>query len=336
MNSITTNLLDKDTWTKSIYRMEKKSRRWCFTVWKDYCVDLYSILHDLYEKKSILYYVFQVEKCPETSRLHYQGYCELSKVQRMSWLKKNIGDKHHYLIPNGDAMSNVNYCTKESSRVEDPISEGEYKVTQSGKRNDIMSFVNSIKEGTSRLDLLELYPNQYLRYEKMVDHIKSLQAPPRQIPEVIVVYGPPGCGKSTFVDQIIAPNAYWKAPPPDPVYWTDYDNQESVVFDEFKGWLPYSFLLRLCDKFPLVIPKKFGGASANFIKKIVFLSNYHPKEWYNFREEKYNALFRRITKIIKFVSLGKYITEHAVSQEKKVDQTQTFEEVYEILSPTSL
>lgn len=86
------------------------------------------------------------------------------------------------------------------------------------------------------------------------------------------------------------PDAYWKQRSQ---WWDGYMNHEVVVIDEFYGWLPYDTLLRLCDRYPLMVETK--GGQVNFCAKtIVITTNGVPNTWY--KNVYFPAFARRVTK----------------------------------------
>lgn len=63
-------------------------------------------------------------------------------------------------------------------------------------------------------------------------------------------------------------------------WWCGYDDEEAVIWDDFKGHYPYRELLTVLDRYPLQVEVKNG--SVNFAPKIVvFTSNFHPRDWYD-------------------------------------------------------
>lgn len=93
--------------------------------------------------------------------------------------------------------------------------------------------------------------------------------------EVIVLQGPTGTGKSKWcMDNY--PDAYWKQRGN---WWDNYSGEETVIIDEYYGWLPYDFLLRLCDRYPLLVEIKGGQVQFNS-KRIIFTTNAVPNTWY--------------------------------------------------------
>lgn len=93
------------------------------------------------------------------------------------------------------------------------------------------------------------------------------------------------------------PNAYWK---PYGEWWDGYDGHEDVIIDDFYGWLKWSFLLNLLDRYPLMLPNK-GGYCECKIKRIIITSNKSPEEWYPSKEDK-TPLLRRIDETTHFNS----------------------------------
>jgi len=75
--------------------------------------------------------------------------------------------------------------------------------------------------------------------------------------------------------------------------------EETIIIDEFYGWLAWDYLLRLLDRYPFSLDTKHGTVQCS-AKKIVLTSNKHPSLWYP--NSKYgwdigNPLKRRIISI---------------------------------------
>jgi len=64
---------------------------WCFTSY-----DMSKCPSDVFTAEEVKYYTFQMETCPDTGRKHFQGYLQLIKKQRLTWLKVHIDDKWHW------------------------------------------------------------------------------------------------------------------------------------------------------------------------------------------------------------------------------------------------
>nr|WAE42894.1 MAG: replication associated protein [Cressdnaviricota sp.] len=106
------------------YKEIKKmvSRDWCFTWFgenlnQQFVTDMFE---KLYEQEKIKYVVCQIEKCPDTDRLHLQGYLECVPM-RFTQAQKITGmEGAHFEKRKGSQEQAINYCKKEESREEGP------------------------------------------------------------------------------------------------------------------------------------------------------------------------------------------------------------------------
>lgn len=94
---------------------------------------------------------------------------------------------------------------------------------------------------------------------------------------------------------------YWKQRSQ---WWDGYEGQPVVVLDDYYAWLPWDTLLRICDRYPLLVETK--GGQANFVPKTVIItSNTMPHMWYKEHAPNWKALERRVTKWIYFYAVDK-------------------------------
>lgn len=135
-----------------------------------------------------------------------------------------------------------------------------------------------------------------LRYHRGITAYKLVCSRPRDFKtEVYVLWGQPGTGKSKWALEHY-PNAYWK---PRGEWWDGYEEHESVIIDDFYGWLPFDTLLRVLDRYPLYVQIK--GGTVNFVAKtIVITSNSEMGKWYKNENLDFNALKRRVEHFIIF------------------------------------
>lgn len=81
-------------------------------------------------------FVFQVEACPVTDRLHLQGYASFKTSITRTAVKKILGWESVHLEPaHSDAKTNFAYCTKEETRFLGPWAYGDF--SGSGHRSDL-------------------------------------------------------------------------------------------------------------------------------------------------------------------------------------------------------
>lgn len=192
---------------------------WCFT---DHCV------HD--DEKDIAiapdqvrYLVAQQEVCPDTGKIHWQGYIQLEKPQRLTALQKLLPGAH-WLPAKGSSEQNFIYCTKLDTRRpgHEPVIYGAPIIERSNKRASsgmATSVVKKIKSGATMSDLWkdDTVSHYVLLHSKQIDAMISLQA---------FSSPPPVAGlcmerlnydsECRWISQIaywLAENIYWKTRP---------------------------------------------------------------------------------------------------------------------------
>lgn len=278
--------------------MSDRSRKFSVTSWnvKEHPDEKYPGLR---------YLVYQLEKCPETGRLHWQAYCEFENTQRYAAVKKLFNDETaHISIPKGNAEQNKTYCTKENTRVEGPWEYGKPK-TQ-GERSDLQKLASDVTDVKKTItDTMLEYPEMTIKYPRGITTLRmaALLKAGREFRdvEVVVLIGEPGVGKTKAIyDRYKAEEVYKLTASTQTVWFDHYDGEKILLIDDFKGWIPYTYLLNLLDKYPVSLPVK-GGHTYALWTKVYITSNYTIEQWYNFTLFKKEALERRI-KDIKYLS----------------------------------
>ncbi len=145
--------------------------------------------------------------------------------------------------------------------------------TLAGKRTDLLAVKDMIDSGETMLSVADAFFGTFIRsykglqayaYLRHQSHARDWKT------EVIIYYGPTGSGKS-FHCKELAPNAYWVPHPKKTgCYWDGYDGQSDIIIDDFYGWLPFAFMLRLCDEYPFQIPTHNG--QVNFLGRRIFIT----------------------------------------------------------------
>lgn len=156
-----------------------------------------------------------------------------------------------------------------------------------------------MNNGATDEEIADEFFDVWVKYHVAIQKYRMLKTPQREhATEVIILYGPTGTGKSKWaIDNY--PRSYWKQRSN---WWDGYNNHETIIIDEFYGWLPYDLLLRLCDRYPLLLEVK-GGQVQCVAKRIILTSNNPIHSWYtNIRN--IDALKRRISKVIHMPFLG--------------------------------
>lgn len=164
---------------------------------------------------------------------------------------------------------------------------------EQGKRSDLEALKDAIQEGKSVEELFDEHFGVMIKYPRGIANYLSIKTRRRDFQTHWELHlGEPGTGKTTSVASRY-PGAYWKAPSE---WWPGYTGQSVVVLDEFYGYLPFTYLLRLGDSTPLEVQVK-GSESQFLASTVVFISNTHPAAWYKDPRLDVRALLRRFGKV---------------------------------------
>jgi len=300
------------------------SRNWCFTVNNPADTD-YPESWQLDYVKNMIY---QVE-IGENGTLHLQGYLELKNPRNLTWLKRQMHSTAHFERRKGTRSQAVDYCAKEESRLappkiwgakEDDV-EAWHFVDNTGHRSlaeelgwrlsetesqdgststkKLQEIKQKLEDGSASIEeIADDYFPIWVRFHRAFDRYITMKTAQRNHEcEVHVLFGPTGTGKSKWVMDNY-PVAYWKQRSK---WWCGYSAHETVVIDEFYGWLPFDLLLRLCDRYPMLVESK-GGQLQFVARTIIFTTNKCPDDWYNGCY--FPALRRRVSKWHYLPTLG--------------------------------
>ncbi len=254
---------------------------------------------ELEHAKDLTFFIVQTEK-GESGTVHYQGYVEYRTTTSWSTVKKLFGDRIHIENSQGSANANIRYCTKLEGRYD-----GDETICISGKwgkakksGSDLLAAIR-IGNGAKLKDIIVDHPLFVLKnkskIESMIAYVKGSR---KELPRMIIYYGKTGVGKSRLVMEKYGDSAYW-VPPPDSgkVWFGGYCGQDIAVFDDFHaGWFQLTHLLRIMDRYPLLVAPKGGQVPFNS-GTMIFTSNVDPKDWYKGYKglsEHKEALERRI------------------------------------------
>jgi len=265
------------------------------------------------DSADIDYLVCQVERCPDTGRVHLHAYIQFSRNKRLAALKK-LNARADWEVRRGTHEQAKAYCTKTESRVNGPWELGQEKVPSQGKRNDLIEIGALVAAKKSNEEILETLGASCSRFSKQIDWLRFVgneKDSDRQLQgvRVIVLYGPTGRGKTYAAVNYIAGNKdYYICEAPShstsKVWFDGYQGQRCLILDDFAGgFCQFRFLLRLLDKYKLKVEIKGGHAWAIWTT-VVITSNHHPSEWY--KDVDLAPLERRIQEIRFADSQGYY------------------------------
>lgn len=268
-----------------------KTRNWVVTNWNMNCEEVYER-----HKDKIRYIAWGNEICPSTHRPHQQTfvcfYNLLSSYKNVAALftlkESDIWVRCGKM--RGSLKQNEVYCSKE-----DTLHELGDKPSQ-GQRGDLDAIRDQIMEGQTPDQICEFDPWAYHKFGRTMEKLRYIYLRKQYRKwdtQVIWLHGPTATGKSDFLFRDYDPlNSYDKVL--DEEFWDGYDGHETVLFDEFRGQIPYSYLLRLCDKHPLHVKVKGKERIPFLAKTIIISSSQHPRTVYRHVTEPVNQLLRRI------------------------------------------
>jgi len=225
---------------------------------------------------------------------HYQGYVVFTKNTRLAWLVKNLPDGIHWEVRRGTHDEAVAYCKKEETRTDGPFTFGEYK-PQQGKRSDLIEVAEYVKTHTMK-ETAETYPGTFIRCHRGISAyanlVKYVERPIDKKTELVVYWGVQGSGKSHMA-KTMYPNHFALMRPranDGGCWWDGYEQQDTVIIDEFFGWMQPDLLCRLVDSGKAQVETK-GGSIAFNSKRIVITSNTDPWFWW---KVEYRGMERRL------------------------------------------
>lgn len=263
----------------------------------------------IFQENSSTFLFYQEEK-GENGTPHFQGTCSFANRKELTAVK-NINKRIHWEIRKGTLDEAITYCSKKDTKQFGPFEFGDRTkaANAQGRRTDLEAMARVVRErGLPRL--AEEDPSAIIRYGR------GLQLYQAQLPvvqsnserEVILLFGPPGCGKTRTYFNLEGSDA--------PVidassgYWFDSYPQghRCVLLDDFDGRMSkwsLSQVLNIFDRYNRKVPVK-GGFVLWSPQRVYVTTNYHPMGWYDWSERslQYPALKRRFTSILWWRSVG--------------------------------
>lgn len=276
--------------------LSKRGRKWVFTInnWtqgdQQRLIAQFGV--DGTPTGKITFLIFGEETAPTTGTPHLQGYLELKTKMTGSAIKKML------LIPNIILIKSTPRATVEQQRVycskEGHLNEYGSPMVQ-GARTDLNGMRQLILDGASNLELAEANFGAYIRYGDAMNKYRHLVTECQRtwMPEIIIYWGPTGTGKSSKVYADESLDQIWSWPG-NHQFYQGYHMQDIALFDDFYGSINLQYMLKLCDRYPMVVNIKNGHCNWQ-PRKIYFTSNIDPRRWWaNEDTAKVAAFFRRV------------------------------------------
>lgn len=153
--------------------MSASQRSWCFTS--------FELDENQFPKfptfipEEIRYIVYQVEQCPETGKLHIQGYVEFPKKITMKKAQSILQLKTAHLEKRRGTRDEARiYCMKEESRRQGPYEFGDWLAGGQGARTDLHKILDNISQGKSDYEMMYEDPELFKENMRFIKTARTL------------------------------------------------------------------------------------------------------------------------------------------------------------------
>lgn len=258
------------------------------------------------------------EEFAKDGRPHFQVYAEWDENNKKSyqWVQRFL-ENAHCEKRRGNPKQAAGYCKK--GTFEKPEGEFDYSVffeephptwkgeqsgdiSQQGRRNDLKRIAEEIMAGSSSVDtIIQDDPMIYHQFGRTLEKVQAkanMNKKRKFKTEAVWLWGATGVGKTRRVyeevgeeeDELYVHNTDDKG------WWDGYSGQKYVLIDDFRGAITYSTLLKLCDRYPMTVPRRNLPPVPFMAEKIFITSSMPPHEvYYNLdQNDSLEQLKRRI------------------------------------------
>lgn len=253
-----------------------------FVIWGDF-ENVHTKLCEMEEKYQWSYVVCGEEHTPTTNKAHVDGYYEYPTARKLctelnkfnKFFGKGFGDLQ---IARGSAGENYDYSTKESKRFYENGT-----VAKQGVRKDLLEAQDDIENGKSVDDLCVEDPMLYHMYGRTLNKLEDIRMRKvwrTEMTKGIWYWGCTGSGKSRHAycnESNMYSNETHYNLINDKGWWDGYAQQDTVIINDFRGWIPYDELLQLVDRYPYSVRRR-GREPLPFVSKTVIITSALPPD----------------------------------------------------------
>lgn len=256
------------------------------------------------------YFCFAFERGLKEETPHIHIFFCFVNAKSGSVIKKHFPTAH-IEYANGSVDENVDYVSKtgkwEESEKEKTKIEGTFyenkerpKEIGRGKRTDLQAIKELIDSGLTPKEVLNTNPNFY-KFDKYVGEMyynkRCAETPIKRNVNVIVHVGVAGSGKTNMLTKLNEEKLFIGADYSSALF-DNYEGQEILFLDEFRGQIPYNQLLLILDGYKVPVHARYFNKYS--LWNDVHITSVIPfEEWYdndNIRDT-FEQLKRRVSKI---------------------------------------
>lgn len=286
--------------------MSGTSRAWVFTVFQyDKCDP------GAWPAAGVTFAVWQTERCPDTGRLHWQGYVEFGTPIRKRQAGLAIGGGAHVEKRHGTQEQASEYATKLDTRVDGPWRIGTPALGQ-GARTDIYDLSADVRSGLKRRAIVEKHTHLCIKYARGVEYARTnlIQAATWREVRAYFLHGTTGTGKSSFVYETHGHDNVYTLPSQKRTWFDRYDGEPVLLIDEYANGIERETLLRWLDGHPLQVEVKGDHVIAQWTTVYVISND----DWYEHWCPATKRRFQRGGKFLLERSRGRYpeLAEYAL------------------------
>ena len=222
---------------------------------------------------------------------HLQGYVEWKSSKRFTTMK-NMNKRIHWEKRRGTAKQASDYCKKDGKFFE----KGE--ISKQGERTDVQEVAGMVVEGMNNFEISEVVPEAIIKFGRGIELLRYVRQADRETkPNVMWYWGLTGVGKTEKATEY-TPTYYIKD---GTQWWNGYEQQETIIIDDFDGRWPFRDLLRLLDRYPYQGQTKGGYVKINS-NNIIITCEFPPDKFWE--GNTLNQITRRIDKIKEVILAG--------------------------------
>lgn len=180
-----------------------------------------------------------------------------------------------------------------------------------GCRTDLKQICQDIANGRTLSDITLEQPDIYHQYGRTLSYVEDLQLQ-RKFRTTLTIgiwyYGRTGVGKSHKAFEGFTPETHYNHPLADRGWWDGYTQQGTVIFNDFRGEIPFNQMLQIVDRWPYSVPRRGRHPIPFTSHTVIVTSSCHPRDIYRYSLDE-NDRFDQFARRFRIIELHKHSDE---------------------------